>query len=137
MANDYVTIAEGTGGMTKRFKAVEMAPRVSVTRNIRETVEGSADIAYGGSHKYVGYIFRVPYTVTDTSYGTYSDICTMIGRNNPNGSPPTRFTFTDHYGATHTSSFFTSETGNIQPLSVIIDTENAWYMVQAEIYLGS
>lgn len=136
MANSYITITE-SGGLSKRFKAIQMQPNIKLSKTIEETVGGGYDISYGQNYESYSYLLRIPYAVSDTNYGTYKEFLQMTRRNNPSGTPPPTFTLTDHYGTTHTTATFGMPNVAIEPLTVIIDgsTPAASYLVKATILL--
>jgi hypothetical protein len=138
MATNYITITEsGTGALSKRFRAIQMTPTIRATKNIRETVGGDYDISYGANFESYRYVLRVPYTGTDTD-GSYSDIKTMLRRNNPSGAVPPTFTFTDHYGTVHNNARFGGDNIDIEPLTTMIDgaTGASSYLIPVTILLA-
>jgi hypothetical protein len=137
MANKYITIDEGEDGLDRNFKAIRMIPRIKPSKNIRETVGGDYDVSYGQVYESFVFTLRVPYE-GDGEYGSYHELLTMIRRNNPNGTPGTTFTFTDHYGVVHTGARFSADTVDVEPLTTIIDGSSnaASYLVPVTILLA-
>jgi len=137
MANSYITVVESTGGYTCKFKAVKMVPVIETTRNVEKTASGSYDITYGGVYESFDYVLRVPYTVSDTSYGWYDRLKTILKRNNPNANPTPFFSMTDHWGIWHTNCKVINAQVALQPICTIIDGNNTWYMVEVQIAMGT
>ena len=142
MANRYVIIDEGANGLTKRFKSIQMSPKVTVSKQVDRTIGGDLDVTYGGVYEAFRYVLRVPWYSADTQYGTYAELVQMFRRNNPAADaltePLTTFTFTDHYGNTHNNAFFGNETLEIEPLTTVLDTQGneSSYIIQVEILLA-
>lgn len=138
MAYNYIVIDEGESGLKKRFKAIQMRPKVRQAKSIKETVGGDYDIAYGEVFESYSFVFRVPYISDDSNYGSYHDLLTLLRRNNPNATPGTSFTFTDHYGVDHTDARFSADAVEVEPLTTIIDgpSNSASYMLPVTILLA-
>ena len=138
MANKYIIINEGESGLNKRFKVIQMRPRVRVAKSIKETVGGEYDASYGQIYESYFFMLRVPYTSDDDNYGSYNDILTMLRRNDPNGTPGTTFTFTDHYGTQYTNARFSADSAEIEPLTTILDGSSnaASYLIPVTILLA-
>jgi hypothetical protein len=137
MAYKYITINEGTGGLDKDFKAIRMTPRVKPSKSIRETVGGAYDVSHGQVYESYVFTLRVPFE-SDGEYGSYYELMTMIRRNNPNGTPGTTFTFTDHYGTVHNGAQFSADSIDVEPLTTVIDGSSnaASYLVPVTILLA-
>jgi hypothetical protein len=137
MAYKYINIDEGTGGLNKNFKAIRMTPRIRPNKSIRETVGGEYDVAYGEIYESYVFTLRVPFE-PDGDYGSYHELLTMVRRNNPNATPGTTFTFTDHYGVVHSSARFSADSIDIEPLTTILDGSSnaASYLVPVTILLA-
>jgi hypothetical protein len=138
MSNKYCTINEGAGGLNKRFKALEMRPEVRPTKTIETTVGGGYDVSHGGVYESYRLTLRVPWHSADANYGTYKDLLQIARRNNPNGTPGTKFTFIDHYGNTHTNAMFGPDSLSPEPLTMMIDTNGneSSYIIQVTILLA-
>lgn len=138
MANKYITINEGTGGLNKRFKAVQMTPNIRFSRSIETTVGGDYDVSYGNAYEACGFVLRVPWYSADSNYGTYKDLIQMLRRNDPGATPSPMFTFTDHYGTAHTGARFGMDGVTVEPLTTMIDTNGpeSSYMIQVNILLA-
>ena len=136
MANNYITIDEGTGGVNKQFKVIQMTPKLKPSKTIKETLGGEYDASFGQVYESYTYVIRVPY-IGDTTWGSYGDLLNIIRRNNPSGTPSTTFTLTDHYGTEHTNCMMSADSVDIEPLTTIIDgtSNSASYIVPITILL--
>lgn len=128
--NDYIVLTDSRGaetGVSKRFKAVELMELVERTDGWSQALDGSLDKSAGSLLRSWQYQLTVPYSVTDSAYGTFADLKTLFSFNDPNGTPTDVITLTDHFGATFSVYFF----GKLDPrnLTTILDGVNSRWIV--------
>lgn len=102
MANSYITLANSTGTLSKRFNVILGGYKVTYhkTGSERETIDGSLDVCQGGVRRDIQYVLRVSEAVADSNYGTLANLQTLFNLNNPQATPTNKITLTDHYGNT-------------------------------------
>jgi hypothetical protein len=127
----YIIIAE-SGGLTRWFKVTHLYPIIDPAKSINRTVDGGRDVAYGGVYESHQLVLRVPQTGSG-SYGSLADLKTIFSRNNPSGTPSTRFTYTDNWGTAHSNAFFAPGATKIEPITTMLEGSSAWYLIPVEI----
>ncbi len=132
MANKYVSITTSDNVTTKRFWVIQLTIVHRKSQSVDKTLAGTIDITNGANFKSYRMVFRIPYQTTDSNYATYADMQQIFMRNNPTMVPADWVTFTDHLGAQYAPSYIV---GNMEvtPLTTILDTGSAWYLVPVEI----
>lgn len=125
--NDYITLTNSNSSLSKRFKAVELMDIMERTDGWTTALDGSLDKSAGPIVQSWQYQLTVPYSVTDSNYGTMADLKTFFTYNNPNGTPTDVITLTDHFNATHSCFFF----GKLDPknLTTVLDGVNSRWIV--------
>jgi hypothetical protein len=140
MANRYIIIQEnGTGGLTKWFRAVSWRLVLRNNKTVEPVIDASPDVQHGRQMRFFQYVLKIPYVLRageNANYGTYADLCNIYSRNSPNsGTPLPSFKFTAHNSADANAvdAIFVNPETVIEPATTIIDTDNAVYFVQVEI----
>jgi hypothetical protein len=127
MTADYVVLANSNDSLVKRFKVIQMRTPYQRTDGIKYLLDGSIDKSAGAILKSWQYMLRVPFTVSDSNYGTLDDLKALFLLNNPTATPNDVITLTDHFG----DEFDVYFQGELNPenLTTILDGVNSAYIV--------
>lgn len=125
--NDYIVLANSNASLVKRYKAVELMNPLERQDGWATALDGSLDKSAGPIVETWQYNLRVPYSVTDSNYGTMAELRTFFSYNDPNGTPSDVITLTDHFGNNHSVFFY----GKLTPqnLTTILDGVNSRWIV--------
>lgn len=129
--SDYITLASSDGGINKRFM-VESMDRAHKRAEVNEELSGGRlNIAKGRQHLHFNYTVFLPFTSTDTDYGSLSDLQRLWRLNNPNGRPSDVLTLTHVDG----TQYEVRSLGDLEDraFGVQVDGEGAYYTVQIEL----
>jgi len=132
MANRYITLANSTDTLSKRFKVVVGSYRVASKKNqsMQTTIGGKIDLGQGSVHTTHSYVVKVPHTGSG-SYGGLADLETLFALSDPGASPSDVISLTDHL-ASEKNVYFLGELSK-EPLAYLLDGDDARYMIRIEM----
>jgi hypothetical protein len=129
--NKYITLANSSDTLSKKFKAIGMKYPENRTDNMDYAADGSPDKAAGPIIRQFIYVLRVPQDVQTNGYGCFDDLQTLWRLNKPNAVPSDIIHLTDHYG--NEFDCFFVEGFDPEPLTTMLEGTNAWHIVQVTL----
>jgi hypothetical protein len=129
VTRNYITLANSLNASPLRYEAIQFSPPLIRTDTIELTLGGKTDKQNGPIIKQRKYTLRVPIDTPSkgANYGTYSDLRTLFLLSNAMLSPSDVIILVDHFCATGSVYFIGDAVP--EPLTTILEGENAWYMV--------
>jgi hypothetical protein len=127
---DYITFNNSNGSLRRQFYATAASVSTGRQQAIEPTLGGSIDLAWGLALRRYNFTIAAPQSASGTIWGTYANLETYYGYNNPGGTPSVLLTMIDHSGGTHTGYL----TGDLKrdPLSVILDGNTAYWAIPVQ-----
>ena len=127
MTVPYVVLTDSAAAVTKRLRAIKMSMPIQSTDDFKITAGGQVEIAAGVLVDYFIYTFKVPAETADSNYGILDDLVYFFRLRNPNASPSSLLTLTDHYSNSHYVKF--KDDIAPEPLTTQLIGPNAWHYV--------
>jgi len=133
----YFTLATQDNAINLRFRVVEGGYQEQITKNgdIERAINGALDVKVAKPLEARSYMVRVAHTEYDGSpYGTREDLRNLFKIINPTDTDkPNVFDMTDHFGDEYQVYLWGEMLG--QPLSVIIEGEEAYFIYQLQVLI--
>jgi hypothetical protein len=129
VTRNYITLADSTNATPLRYEATQFVPPLIRSDTLELTLGGKTDKQNGPVIKQHKYTLRVPIDTPSkgANYGTYSDLRTLFLLSNSGLTPSDVIILVDHFCAT-ASAYFVGD-AMPEPLTTVLEGENAWYMV--------
>ena len=130
MANPYITLTDSAEQISKKFVVIFSGyePLLDKVQTVNTTINGGLDAAFGGVYETHTYTIKIRETEPRAGYGSKADLESLFRLNNPNGTPSTVITLTDHYGNYHEVLMVGQYLPT--PLSIMIEGDQAWMIVK-------
>lgn len=132
--NPYITLTSDdtpTPTLGGRYAVIQADPgyteQIRKAQSVNETIEGGLDVGMGGTYTTIKYMIRTRETEPDVNYGDLADLKAMFKLTNPAGTPSNVLKLTDHYGNAH--NVYMLGAFEYQPLTVILEGQNAWFII--------
>lgn len=128
--NKYIDLydsSSGSGGAFFRVVEGGYKPEKDKGGQINQTAGGGLDVSVGDIYEIHQYLIRVREDETEVGYGDLAELERLWSLNDPGGTPSNILTLIDHYGVTH-QVYFMGKFSR-QPVSVIIEGQQAWFMI--------
>lgn len=129
--NDYITLANSTGTISKRFELLEFKAPFERSETIETLSSGRKHVVRGRRQRVFKVTFFVPETSLEVDWGDLGDLEDLHGYDMPGGSPSDvlRLTLMDE------SVYQVRWLGSLEanPEGVVLYGSQAYYAVKAEL----
>lgn len=129
---DYITLANSTATLTKRFTAIGMGISWPRRQSRENQSSGALSLVTGRHNLSFSYSLLVPESVSDANYGTMDDLKTFHKLNNPSGSVTDELTLTTNDGTEYQVRFLGEP--KLSPKTPFLTGNNAYYAVAIELF---